>query len=176
MSQPETAKAATITTAYLGLGSNLGDSFSYLQAAIDALQTHEHITVQAVSPLYCSKPYGVTDQPDFLNAVVEISTCLSAIQLLRNVLAIEDRNGRVRLAQRWTARTLDIDVLLYGDALIQTPELTVPHPELCQRSFVVYPLYDLVGDSLLPNQRRLTDCLQALTGDDLSLFEQRLAL
>lgn len=168
--------AATATTAYLGLGSNLGDSLAYLQAAIDALQAHEQITVQAVSPLYCSKPYGVTDQPDFLNAVVEINTHLSALQLLRDVLAIEDRHGRVRLAQRWTARTLDIDVLLYGDALIQTPELTVPHSELCQRSFVVYPLYDLVGDTLLPNQQRLANCLHALTGDDLSLLDQRLAL
>lgn len=173
MSQIETA-AATITTAYLGLGSNLGDSLSYLQAAIDALQAHEQITVQAVSPLYCSKPYGVTDQPDFLNAVAKISTSLPALQLLRDVLAIEDQQGRVRSAQRWTARTLDIDVLLYGDAIIQTPELTLPHPELCQRSFVVYPLFDLAGDLLLPNHCALADCLHALTGDDLYQLDQRL--
>jgi len=164
-----------MSIAYLGLGSNLGDSFAYLQAAVDTLQAHQEISVRAVSPLYCSKPYGVSDQPDFLNAVVEIETTLSALALLQCVLAVEQQQGRVRFAQRWTARTLDIDILLYDNAVIQTAELTVPHPELCRRSFVVYPLYDLAGDLALPNQRSLADCLHDLAGDDLYQLSKGLA-
>lgn len=163
-----------MTIAYLGLGSNLGDSLAYLQAAVDALHAHQAITIRAVSPLYCSKPYGVSDQPDYLNAVVEVETTLSAWALLQFVLAVEKQQGRVRFAQRWTARTLDIDVLLYDNAVIQTAELTVPHPELCRRSFVVYPLYDLVGDLVLPNQLSLADCLHDLAGDDLYPLSERL--
>jgi 2-amino-4-hydroxy-6-hydroxymethyldihydropteridine diphosphokinase len=153
--------------AYLGLGSNLGNSFNYLQNALDALQKHTAITVLAYSDIYQSKPQGPQDQPDYLNAVVQIDTLLSAQQLLHCTQAIENKNLRQRIGQRWGARTLDIDILLYGNEYIQEEYLNIPHPCLCQRSFVLRPLYDIISDLNFPNGKTLQACLANCSADDL---------
>lgn len=153
--------------AYLGLGSNLGDSFNYLQNALDELQQHRAIDLIAYSSIYQSKPQGPQDQADYLNAVVQIETSLSAQQLLHVTQSIETHNLRQRTGQRWGARTLDIDILLYDSQSIKTEELIIPHPWLCQRSFVLCPLYDIVNEMDFPNGETLQSCLAACTTDDL---------
>lgn len=159
-----------MSRAYLGLGSNQGDSWQYLQNAVDALQKHADIQVQAISPVYQSKPYGPQDQPDYLNAVVEITTTLAAEQLLSVLWDIEASNQRTRTGERWIARTLDLDILLYDQLIMQTERLTIPHIEMCKRSFVIYPLYDIAGNLSIPHESSdvyLQDCMQQISADDL---------
>ena len=153
--------------AYLGLGSNLGDSFRYLQNARDALQKHPAVTVLAHSNIYQSKPQGHQDQADYLNAVLQIQTSLTAIQLLHVAQTIETANSRQRDGQRWGARTLDIDILLYAKQHIQTPQLSIPHPWLYQRSFVLYPLHDITSELIFPNGVSLQHYLSHCPADDL---------
>jgi 2-amino-4-hydroxy-6-hydroxymethyldihydropteridine diphosphokinase len=163
--------------AYLGLGSNQGDSWQYLQNAVDALQAQVAIQVQKISPVYQSKPYGPQDQPDYLNAVVEIKTSLSAEHLLSVLWEIEASNERTRTGRRWTARTLDLDILLYDQLTLQTERLTIPHPEMCKRSFVVYPLYDIAGNLQIPQASGvlyLADCMRQCPVDDLQKMQDTL--
>jgi len=152
---------------YLGLGSNLGDSFNYLQNALDALQKHSAISVLASSNIYQSKPQGPQDQADYLNAVVQIDTSLSAQKLLHCTQTIENENLRQRTGQHWGARTLDIDILLYGNEYIEEEHLHIPHPWLCQRSFVLWPLYDIIPELDFPNGKTLQACLSDCSADDL---------
>lgn len=130
---------------YIGLGSNLsndsGDSRQILQQAVDALHSLATGTVQ-VSGLYLSKPMGPQDQPDYFNAVAAFETTLSAPELLAALQQIEQQAGRIRL-RRWGERTLDLDILLFGDLSMTTPELTIPHSGILQRNFVVLPLLEL---------------------------------
>lgn len=159
-----------MSLAYLGLGSNQGNSWQYLQNAINALQGHAEIQVQTISPVYQSKPYGPQDQPDYLNAVTEIATRLSPDQLLEALWEIEAANARTRTGERWTARTLDLDILLYDQRIIQTERLAIPHPEMCKRSFVIYPLYAIAGNLNIPQtsgELHLEDCMQQIPMDDL---------
>lgn len=162
---PDTAKI----TAYIGLGSNLGESAGTLEQALQQLAAHPDITLLRQSGFYRSKPHGPQDQPDYVNAVAAIRTQLSAHDLLQALFSVEQAHGRERLI-RWGARTLDLDLLLYGDALIDTPELTVPHPRLGERSFVIWPLAELAPDLILPDGRVLAELQQALPGDDLWLI------
>lgn len=152
---------------YLGLGSNLGDSLHYLHNAVKALQQHQAIDVTAYSAIYQSKPQGPQDQADYLNAVVQIDTSLAAPQLLQVTQAIETQNLRQRTGQRWGARTLDIDILLYADQCIETETLSIPHPWLCQRSFVLLPLHDIVTELHFPNGKTLQTCLANCSREDL---------
>ena len=153
--------------AYLGLGSNLGHSLNYLKNAFYALQQHRAIDLMAHSSIYQSKPQGPQDQADYLNAVVQIETSLSAQQLLDATQAIEAKNLRQRTGQRWGARTLDIDILLFGEQCIGTKTLSIPHPYLCQRSFVLWPLNDIITELNFPNGKTLQTCLAACSADDL---------
>ena len=130
---------------FIGLGSNLDEPLSQLKNSIESLVRHENIELINVSSFYRSTPMGPQDQPDYINAVAELSTNLSAKQLLDELQSIETQQGRVR-KQRWGARTLDLDILLYGDEVIETERLTVPHIGISQRNFVLYPLNDLVND------------------------------
>ncbi|TXJ10409.1 MAG: 2-amino-4-hydroxy-6-hydroxymethyldihydropteridine diphosphokinase [Acinetobacter sp.] len=127
---------------YIGLGSNLGDSRSILREAVQHLAKLG--TVRG-SRLYASPPMGPQDQPDYLNAVVALATTLEPLALLDQLQHIEQQSGRVRL-RHWGERTLDLDLLLYDDAQIQHPRLTVPHVGIMQRDFVILPLLDLVPD------------------------------
>jgi 2-amino-4-hydroxy-6-hydroxymethyldihydropteridine diphosphokinase len=128
--------------AYLGIGSNLGDRLSYLQLAVDGLAADPEVTVVAVSPVYETAPVGGPEQPDYLNAVVAVDTRLDPHALLRLAQRLEADAHRVR-KERWGPRTLDVDVLFVGDAVVDDPDLVVPHPRLSERGFVVAPLADL---------------------------------
>lgn len=131
---------------FVGLGSNLDDPLSQLKRAIDSLKQIKSIELCNISNFYRSAPMGPQDQPAYINAVVEISTNLSAEELLDCLQNIENKQGRVRL-ERWGARTLDLDILLYGKDEINTERLVVPHNGLSERNFVLYPLCDLVDES-----------------------------
>jgi len=145
---PSTRPATT--HAWLGLGANLGDPLATLRLARQALEQPPEITVVAASALYCTAPVGgPSGQPDYLNAVLEVVTTLTADELLARCLSIEVANGRIRTT-RYGARTLDIDLLLFGDLCRQDAALTVPHPRLTERRFVLQPLCDLIPLRRLP--------------------------
>ncbi len=131
--------------AFLALGSNLGDRLAHLQAAVDALATAEGIRVVTVSRVYETVPVGGPPQDAFLNAVVAVDTDLAPDALLARCQTLEQDAERVR-AERWGPRTLDVDVLLYGDARIDSETLTVPHPRMWERGFVLAPLRDVAPD------------------------------
>ena len=144
---------------FISLGSNLDEPLSQLKKAIDVLQQAEEIELRKVSNFYLSSPMGPQDQPDYINAVVELSSDLSAENLLDRLQHIENKQGRVR-SERWGARTLDLDILLYGKELIDTDRLIVPHSGISERNFVLYPLSDLVDMSFeIPNIGKLSELL-----------------
>lgn len=141
--------AATPVDAFVGLGSNLERPEMQVRTALEALSTIPETRCVAHSALYLSPPMGPRDQPDFVNAVAELLTGLSAEQLLAELLAIEDRHGRVR-GERWGPRILDLDLLLYGDTVMDTPGLVLPHPGVHDRSFVLVPLAELAPELIVP--------------------------
>ncbi|MCE6080664.1 2-amino-4-hydroxy-6-hydroxymethyldihydropteridine diphosphokinase [Acinetobacter pittii] len=136
------------TKTYIGLGSNLGDSRQILSEAIAKLKTLGEVKV---SKLYQSPPIGPQDQPNYLNAVAELNTDLTPLDLLDQLQRFEKEAGRVRL-RRWGERTLDLDLLIYGDEKIQNERLTVPHIGILERDFVVIPLLDLDADLHINDQ------------------------
>ncbi|UJF33092.1 2-amino-4-hydroxy-6-hydroxymethyldihydropteridine diphosphokinase [Paenibacillus hexagrammi] len=131
-------------TAYLALGSNIEDREAYLLQAIDRLHGHPHITVTAISGIYETEPVGYVDQSAFLNMVIEITTDLPAQELLTVMLAIEQQLGRTRDI-RWGPRTIDLDMLMYGEEQIMTPDLIIPHPRMQERAFVLVPLSEVLS-------------------------------
>jgi 2-amino-4-hydroxy-6-hydroxymethyldihydropteridine diphosphokinase len=154
--------AATKRTGYLGLGSNVGDPVAHLRAAVELLQA-EGIEVDAVSSTYVTEPVGeVLDQPDFLNAAVRIRTELEPEELLDACKRVESERGRSFDAPRHSPRPLDVDLLLLGDLELRTPRLTLPHPEVSSRRFVLAPLLELDPDLTLPDGTHLADALAAL--------------
>lgn len=142
--------------AFLGLGSNLGDRLANLQGAVDALQGEPGVRVTASSRVWETSPVGGPPQPDYLNAVIGIETDLSARDLLDIARRVEVRLGRIR-KERWGARTIDVDILLFDDERIDEPDLVVPHPRLLQRAFVLLPLLELEPEPVLPDGTRLRD-------------------
>jgi 2-amino-4-hydroxy-6-hydroxymethyldihydropteridine diphosphokinase len=134
--------------AYIGLGSNLQQPLLQLRAALRAIARLPSSRLVQVSSFYRSAAVGPGKQPDYLNAVLRLDTDLPPAQLLEALQAIEHAQGRVRNI-RWGARSLDLDILLYGDQQIATPDLTIPHPALGQRNFVVYPLAEIAGPNLV---------------------------
>jgi 2-amino-4-hydroxy-6-hydroxymethyldihydropteridine diphosphokinase len=143
-------------TAYIGLGSNLGDREATIEAAIAALPG-----VVAVSRLRETEPVGVLDQPPFLNGAAALETTLSPRELLGTLLAIERELGRER-RERWGPRTIDLDLLLYGDAVVDEPGLTVPHPRLHERHFALEPLHELDPELVVPGRGPVADLLSKL--------------
>ena len=135
--------------AYLGLGSNIGDRKQQLLKAIDLIGNIKGIKVTKQSSIYETAPIGYTDQPNFLNLCLEIETELSPQQLLKHCLDIEQQLHRVREI-RWGPRTLDIDILLYSDNIIETDNLSIPHPRMQERAFVLIPLKDIASDKKDP--------------------------
>lgn len=134
-----------MTRAYLGIGSNLGDRLAFLQLAVDRLGAAQGVRVVAVSRVYETDPVGGPVQDDFLNAVVEVDTDLDATELHAVCVDAESAASRVRV-ERWGPRTLDVDVLLYDDVRSDDPALTLPHPRMAERAFVLAPLHDLAPD------------------------------
>jgi 2-amino-4-hydroxy-6-hydroxymethyldihydropteridine diphosphokinase len=146
-----------VTVAYIGLGSNLGERKGNLRAALARLAELGDVRASSFRE---TDPVGVTDQPRFLNAAAELSTDLSARELLDALLAIERDLGRDRsLEERWGPRTLDLDLLVYGDQAIDEPGLTVPHPRLAERLFVLEPLDELAPGLVLPDGTAIGDLL-----------------
>ncbi|WP_024611523.1 2-amino-4-hydroxy-6-hydroxymethyldihydropteridine diphosphokinase [Pseudoalteromonas sp. TB64] len=152
---------------YLGLGANLNSPKEQLDNAITALKKLPDCEFVSVSHYYASKPMGPQDQPDYINAVACIKTSLEPEQLLDLTQSIELEHGRVRKAERWGPRTLDIDTLLFGDKIINTTRLTVPHYGLNVREFVVYPLLELAPKLILPSGVALQDIANNLPLNDL---------
>ena len=140
-------------TAYVGLGANLGDREAMLRAALSSLGDMPTMEVRRVSSLYETAAVGVTEQPDFLNAVAEIGTSLPAMALLDALLNLENLLGRKRTF-RWGPRVIDLDLLLYGNEQIALPGLTVPHPRLRERAFVLVPLAEIAPQLTLPGDNR----------------------
>lgn len=136
-----------MTRAYLGLGSNLGDRLGHLQRAINALGSTAEIQVVAVSSVYETAPVGGPEQDDFLNAVVAVDTDLAPAELLAVAMTVEQLEARVRTV-RWGPRTLDVDILLYGDEHVDAPDLEIPHPRMYERAFVLAPLHDVAPEQV----------------------------
>ncbi len=146
--------------AFIGLGSNLQNPLRQLRCALAVLKTLPDSRLVAHSRFYRSTPMGPQDQPDYINAVAGLQTQLTPQRLLSLLQEIEQSQGRTRGPQRWGPRTLDLDLLLYGGQIIETPSLTVPHPGIYQRNFVLYPLAELVGETfIIPGQGTLNSCL-----------------
>lgn len=160
-----------MTDAYIGLGSNLDGPEQQLRDALVAINRIPGTTLSGVSSFYRSRPVGPAGQPDYINAVAHVVTTLSAVDLLRQLQAIEDRQGRTREV-RWGPRTLDLDLLLYGDKVINEKHLVVPHPELHKRAFVLYPLHEIAPRVEVPGLGPLEQLLRHSSPDDLYRLDQ----
>ncbi|WP_079504214.1 2-amino-4-hydroxy-6-hydroxymethyldihydropteridine diphosphokinase [Mesobacillus jeotgali] len=148
--------------AYIALGSNVGDRFGYLTQAIILLESHEMITVVNTSSVYETDPVGYTDQDQFLNMAIQVETNLSPFELLDTCLRIELKLGRKRQI-KWGPRTLDLDILLYNQENIETEKLTIPHPRMSERAFVILPLLEMDPSITLPTMREpLKNCLLSI--------------
>ena len=143
--------------AYIGLGSNLAEPVAQIKSARTAIASITGVRELAFSSLYHSLPMGPQDQPDYVNAVMCVSTNLSPMNLLHSLQNIENDQGRVRKGERWGARTLDLDVLIYSDQEIDLPDLTVPHKGLAGRSFVLYPLFEIAPQLVVPGMGSIAD-------------------
>jgi 2-amino-4-hydroxy-6-hydroxymethyldihydropteridine diphosphokinase len=151
------------TRAYVGLGANLGDREAAIRRAVELLAATPGIEVVAVSTLRETDPVGFADQPRFLNGVAAFETELTPRGLLDRLLAVEQELGRVRgEGPRFGPRTIDLDLLLYGDEVLDEPGLVVPHPRLVERRFVLEPLHELDPELKLPDGRRVADLLLGL--------------
>jgi len=140
-----------MTLAYIAIGSNLASPLEQVNAAITALGAIPHSQIVARSALYRTPPLGPQDQPDYLNAAVALETTLDADTLLDHTQRIELAQGRVRKAERWGPRTLDLDIMLFGDEVINTPRLTVPHYDMHNRGFMLWPLFEIAPEVLFPD-------------------------
>ena len=146
---------------YIGLGANLGDPLEQIDWAITALAELPDSRLEAVAPYYRSRAMGPGRQPDYINTAARLRTALRPLPLLRQLQRLEDLRGRIREV-RWGPRTLDLDLLLYGDYRLSTPELTVPHSGLGIRNFVLAPLFDLDPQLCLPDGSRIASLLARL--------------
>lgn len=151
-----------MTEAFIALGSNLGDARAQVLGAFDALAQLPDTRLLARSPLYLTPPWGVLEQPPFINAVAHIDTALSPHALLDALLAIERAAGRVRDGERWGPRTLDLDVLHLDGVMLSDGRLTLPHPRIRERAFVLLPLHDLAPGLQLPGQGQVANLLASL--------------
>jgi 2-amino-4-hydroxy-6-hydroxymethyldihydropteridine diphosphokinase len=160
---------------YLALGTNLGDRMHNLRGALRRLAPH--VTITCISPIYETEPWGVTEQPDFLNLVVAGKTELAPTELLLALQDIEQRMGRQRTV-RYGPRVIDLDILLYDDVVLQTEHLEIPHARMAERRFVLVPLNAIAPDVLHPRLKRTAQqLLQDLTDHTrIELFPQRIAL
>ncbi|SFJ36154.1 2-amino-4-hydroxy-6-hydroxymethyldihydropteridine diphosphokinase [Thermoflavimicrobium dichotomicum] len=140
-------------TAYLGLGTNLGDRVASLEQAIGMLKQTPGISVQRISSVYETSPVGYLEQPPFYNLAMEILTTLPPRDLLGRILEVERKLHRVRTV-RWGPRTIDIDILLYGDQIVNEEGLQIPHPRMTERAFVLVPLYEIAGNILIPGKQQ----------------------
>ena len=155
-----------MTVAYVGLGANIGEPRRQLQAAIEELKALPGTQFVLASDFYRSAPVGYAEQPDFLNAVVKLDTALAPEALLDRLQEIENRHGRER-SFAGAPRTLDLDLLLYGDRVLDTPRLTLPHPRMHERAFVLAPLNAIAPDAVIPGRGAAAGLLAACSGQKI---------
>lgn len=154
--------------AWLGLGSNLEQPVAQLNTALTLLKSQQGIEVLQISDFYRTPPWGDEQQDDFINAVAEIETGIGAMPLLRVLQSIEDTMGRQRSERRWGPRVIDIDLLLYGELVLQSDELELPHPRMHERAFVLMPLCQLDKALVIPGRGTVTELLKELDCSGIS--------
>lgn len=157
--------------AYIGLGSNLDDPLARIKSAMELIRQFPGTTLLLSSSCYRSKPVGPQDQPDYINAVVQVDTSLTPLQLLEQMQAVENQQDRVR-TQRWGPRTLDLDLLLYDDLELRSNALNLPHPEMHKRGFVLYPLFEIAPEIEIPGQGHIKQLLHGLDPGSVRKLEQ----
>ena len=145
---------------YVGLGSNLASPLQQLQHCVNQLRELPHTELVQVSPFYGSTAIGPGEQPDYVNGVAHLHTTLTAGDLLEALQQLEQQQGRERGPVRWLPRTLDLDILLYGDQIINEPHLHIPHPRMQERNFVLLPLFDLAPTLTMPDGKALRDLVK----------------
>lgn len=158
--------------AYIGLGSNLENPLQQVTSAVNALKSHAYIELEAASSWYSSKAVGPGEQPDYINGAVLLETTLEPVALLDLLQNIEQQHGRER-KERWGARTLDLDLLLYDKLEMDSPRLQIPHPRICERNFVVKPLLDITPALKLPDGRQLQEILHIIGTEDIQVLEHQ---
>ena len=157
--------------ATIGLGANLGDPVDQIERAVEAIDSLPLCRVRAVSGLYANPPIGPQDQPDYVNAVAEIETALAPEALLRALKGLERAAGR-SYTRHWGERMLDLDILAFGDRELATDELTIPHPEIARRHFVLAPWLEIRPEACLPDGLRLGGCLAAVSDHPLRFLRE----
>ncbi|HCL5252289.1 TPA: 2-amino-4-hydroxy-6-hydroxymethyldihydropteridine diphosphokinase [Salmonella enterica] len=140
-----------MTVVYIAIGSNLASPLEQVNAAVRAIGEIPDSRIVAVSSFYRTPPLGPQDQPDYLNAAVALDTALAPEELLNHTQRIELQQGRVRKAERWGPRTLDLDIMLFGDKIINTERLTVPHYDMKNRGFMLWPLFEIAPELIFPD-------------------------
>jgi 2-amino-4-hydroxy-6-hydroxymethyldihydropteridine diphosphokinase len=162
-----------MTIVYIGLGSNLGGDFASpkqnITSAINSLAKIKSIQIIRISSFYESKPIGPQDQSDYINAVIKLKTNLDSTKLLNSLQTIENHHGRIR-SQYWGPRTLDLDILLFGDQIIHNDRLTIPHTEICNRSFVLVPLSEIEPDCVIPEKGIVSDLVSNVSQAELKVL------
>lgn len=158
---------------FIGLGSNLSKPEQQLNAALNALSSLPSTTLVQSSSLYTSQPMGPQDQPDYVNAVALIKTELEPLDLLRQTQQIELSQGRKRKGNKWGPRTLDLDMLLYGNQNICLPDLIVPHYGIKNREFVLYPLFEIAEELILPCGEKLSKLVEACPKNGLRVISNK---
>jgi len=157
---------------YIGIGSNQADPVKQAEQALAALKNLPKTQLNKHSSLYCSTPMGPQDQPDYINAVAEIETSLSALELLDELQKIELSQGRERKENRWGPRTLDLDIILYDNQQINNTRLTVPHYGMKVREFVLYPLLEIAKDLVLPDGTLLAQLTEQCDVNGLTIIKE----
>jgi 2-amino-4-hydroxy-6-hydroxymethyldihydropteridine diphosphokinase len=161
--------ALSWTQALIGLGSNLDNPTRQIAAAVAALRKMPQCRLVAVAPCYGSDPWGPPGQPRYRNTAALMETTLAPVDLLRALQALERQLGKVPPTERFGPRSIDLDLLTHGQAILDTPEITLPHPRLHERAFVLYPLRDIVPDVRIPGRGRVSDLAAAVDGTGTAL-------
>ncbi|MDG9667178.1 2-amino-4-hydroxy-6-hydroxymethyldihydropteridine diphosphokinase [Hahella sp. CR1] len=160
-----------MTACYVGLGSNLSQPEQQLRQALSALEDISGVQLLQASSLYRSAPLGAPDQPWYVNAVAQLETSLEPLDLLRELQTIENNQGRVRQGERWTPRTLDLDLLLFGDETLNSEVLTVPHYAMHERNFVIFPLAEIAPNCVIPGIGSISALLATLPQEGIERIQ-----
>jgi 2-amino-4-hydroxy-6-hydroxymethyldihydropteridine diphosphokinase len=161
-----------MTTVFIAIGSNLNDPVAQATHGIEAVKSLPKSRFICSSSLYSSSPMGPQNQPDYINAVVEIETELTPLELLDCTQTIELEQGRVRKDERWGPRTLDLDIILFGNEIINNERLVIPHYGMTIREFVLYPLAEIAPNLILPDETDLSDLLKQVDRNGLSIWQE----
>lgn len=165
---------ARSVTAYIGIGGNVGDVFENMKSALNLLNEHSSISVNQISKIYKTPPWGIEDQDWFLNACISVETTLTAQELLKSCLEVEVALKRIREI-RWGPRTIDLDVLVFGEENIAQENLQVPHPRMHERAFVLMPMADIAPDLFL-NGKTISQWLEAIDATGIQKTDKALIL